>query len=68
MSTKELNPYYGYDDISNEDILKYNQRDLSRIAAVGNEKQKEWLRSFLHARDESVLNQSLQKALEGARL
>jgi len=66
MSAKEINPYYGVDaDISNQDILKYNYRDLARIAAKGNEKQKEWLRGFLHVRNDSSSKQSLQKALEG---
>jgi truncated hemoglobin YjbI len=54
-------------ETSNEDILKYNQHDLSKIAAVGNEKQKEWLRRFLETCDDTAEKQSLQKALEGAR-
>ena len=68
MSAKELNPYYGTGaDISNEDILKYNYRDLAKIAVKGNEKQKEWLRNYLNTCDDSVEKQSLQKALEGAQ-
>ena len=69
LTTEEARRFNRYieDSIRNGDILKYNQRDLSRIAASESEKQKEWLRSFLHARDASALKQSLRKALEGAR-
>jgi hypothetical protein len=68
MSAKEIDPDYGeWAEISNEDILKYNYRDLKRLAIKGNRKQKEWLRDFIDARDDSVEKQSLQKALEGAQ-
>lgn len=48
---------------SSKDILKYNYRELATLAARGNAKQKDWLRSYLDTCDESPEKQSLQTAL-----
>ena len=68
MIEKELDPAYG-DQVflTNEQVLKYNYRDLEKIALRGDAKQKEWLRNFLNGIDNTVEKQSLQKALGEAR-
>lgn len=64
---EELDPRFGDDEgISNEDFLKYNYRELTRLAISGNAKQKEWLRDFIKDCDETLEKQSLQTALGGA--
>lgn len=62
---KELDPSFG-DGVylTEEELLKYNYRELMRIAVNGSEKQKAWLRAFLGEREESIERRSLQKALE----
>ena len=69
LLAEELDPYYGMDEcISNEDFLKYNYRELVRLAARGTSTQRVWLRKYLDACDDSVEKQSLQKVLEEAAL
>lgn len=48
---------------SSRDILKYNYRELARLAINGNAKQKEWLHTYLDTCDESPEKQLLQTAL-----
>jgi hypothetical protein len=68
MNEKELDPSYG-DGVSltDEEFLKYNYLELVKIADGKGSTRKEWLRSYLDGCDDSALNKSLQKALEGAR-
>ena len=64
LLAEELDPYYGSDErISAEDFLKYNYRELTRIAVSGNAKQKEWLRNYLKDCNETLEHKSLQIAL-----
>jgi hypothetical protein len=64
MTVGELDPRFGFDAfVSDEEILKYNYRELARIAVRGNVKQKDWLRNYLDVCDESLEKQSLQTAL-----
>ena len=53
--------------ITNAEFLQYNYRDLLRIAAGGNAKQKAWLRNYLENCDESLEKHSLQTALGGVQ-
>jgi hypothetical protein len=63
---KELDPGYGDAVTStNEEFLKYNYRDLIKIA-IGDSKRKAWLRDFLKHCDDSQEKRLLQKALEEA--
>ena len=48
-------------------ILKYNYRELERLAVKGNNEQKEWLWNFLHVRNDKALKESLPKFFKGAR-
>jgi hypothetical protein len=64
MSEKEFISCYGdCERITDVEFLKYNYRELVRLAARGNAKQKEWLRSYLSTCDESPERRSLQTAL-----
>ena len=55
------------EEITNADILKYNYRELTRLAISGSARQKDWLRNYLSTCDDGVEKQSLHSALEGAR-
>jgi hypothetical protein len=63
---KELDPGYG-DAVAStkEEFLKYNYRDLIKIA-IGDSKRKAWLVDFLKDCGDSQEKRSLQKALERA--
>lgn len=66
LLAEELDPYYGSDAcISDEDFLKYNYRELTKLAVSGNAKQKEWLHNYLKQCNETPENKSLQIALGG---
>jgi hypothetical protein len=55
------------ENITDEEVLKYNYRDLNKLAVGGNAKQKEWLRNYLAACDDTPERESLQAALGGER-
>jgi hypothetical protein len=63
MAEEEFDSPNDQDPISNKNFLKYNYRELAKIATKGNRKQKDWLRDFLAHRDDSLERQSLQSAL-----
>lgn len=54
-------------DYSTTSFLQYNYLELTRIAAKGKRKQREWLRNFLNDCDDSLEKQSLQNALGETR-
>lgn len=64
MMEKELINCYGdCEHVTDEEFLKYNYHELVRLAARGNAKQKEWLRSYLDTCDDTMEKQSLQTVL-----
>ena len=68
MTADELDPQFGDDvNITAEEFLKYNYRELARLAISGSAKQKEWLRNYLSTCDDSVEKKSLESALKGSR-
>ncbi|PYS42394.1 MAG: hypothetical protein DMF71_09400 [Acidobacteria bacterium] len=68
MSEAELDPRFGDDvKITTGEFLKYNYRELARLAVNGTAKQKQWLLSYLGVCNDGVEKQSLQKALERTR-
>ena len=56
---------YLHGSLSGEVFLKYNYRELTRLAARGNAKQREWLRNCLETCDEGAEKQSLLTVLGG---
>lgn len=66
MAQAELSADYG-EAITDEEVLKYNYMELNKLAAGGNAKQKEWLRSYLAACDDTIERESLQSVLEGTQ-
>jgi hypothetical protein len=68
MTANELDPQFGDAvNITADEFLKYNYRELTKLAISGSAEQKDWLRNYLATRNDSLEKQSLQKALEGAR-
>jgi len=53
--------------LSGEVFLKYNYRELVRLAVEGNAKQREWLRNYLNDCGESAEKQSLLIVLGGSQ-
>jgi hypothetical protein len=69
IASEEVDPYYGGDGgISAEELLKYNYRELARLAGKGTYEQGLWLRRYLDTCDDSVEKQSLRKILADAAL
>jgi hypothetical protein len=66
MTLVELSRDFGDgENITPEEVLKYNYRELNRLAAVGNAKQKDWLRNYLADCDDTVERKSLESVLGG---
>jgi hypothetical protein len=62
----ELNPYFSDRvPITDEEFLKYNDREQAKVVVRGNAKQKDWLRIYLDTCDDSPRKQSLLRSLEG---
>jgi hypothetical protein len=64
ISQGEVDPYCSLEDLSNDDILKYNYLDLVKMAVAGNARQESWLRDFLVKCDNSSEKQSLLETLK----
>ncbi|MBA2734472.1 MAG: hypothetical protein H0U54_16545 [Acidobacteria bacterium] len=60
MTEKELEPNYDYgESLTDEEFLKYNYRELLKIANERWTKKKEWLFDFLKSCGDSIEKQSL---------
>lgn len=62
ITERELGPDYPFDDagpITNEEFLKYNYRELLKIASERYTKRKDWLFEFLETCGDSVEKRSL---------
>jgi len=63
LTHNELDAVYNIDSLSNEDFLKYNYQELSRIAQGTDTKRREWLRQFLDACDNTAEQRRLGQLL-----
>jgi hypothetical protein len=63
LTHDELDAVYNIDSLSNEDFLKYNYKELSRIAAGTDMTLKEWLRQFLDACENTTEQRRLRRLL-----
>lgn len=63
LTHDELDTVYNIDSLNNEDFLKYNYRELSRIAKGKDTKRREWLRRYLDACDNTAEQRRLGQLL-----
>lgn len=68
LSQKEFNAVYNIDSLYDDDFVKYNFAELSRIAAGHDRRLKEWLRDFLTKHESTIEVRQLQGVLASSGL
>jgi hypothetical protein len=63
LSERELDAVYNLDSMGENDFLKYNFAELSRVAAGKNDVRKDWLRGYLKTVQRTATARELEQML-----
>lgn len=64
LSQEEIDAIYFGEELSDENFIKYNNAELSRIALGVQESRKEWLRLFLNQDEQSPEKDRLRRLID----